>query len=140
MSSLSPFSLPFLNNPRRPEKESLEDSSEEEKQISNQGTDESSSLLATTNDMPKQSSFNIKEQSSFDIKEQSSFNFKEQSSFDIKEQTSFDIKVESEEKEKFGEEIEATVPYVTTTPLLPITNLQMSESDKAGRRKKLVFQ
>ena len=110
IAALSPFSLPFLNNPRRPDKESLEDSSEEEKQLSNQGKDKSSSLLATTKDML------------------------EQSSFDIKEQSSFDIKVESEEKGKFGEEVEATVPYVTTTPL-PIINLQIS-----GKRKKLVYQ
>ena len=115
IAALNPFSLPFLNNPRRPDKESLEDSSEEEKQLSKQGTEESSSLVATTKDMLEQSSFNIKEQSSFDIK------------------------VESEEKGKFGEEIEVTVPYVTTTSL-PITNLQMSESEKTGRRKKFVFQ
>jgi len=106
IAALSPFSLPFLNNPRRPEKESLEDSSEEEKQLSNQGKDKSSSLLATTKDMP------------------------EQSSFDIKEQSSFEIKVESEEKGKFQKEIEATVPFLTTTSL-PIINLQMSEGDKA---------
>jgi len=107
IAALSPFSLPFLNNPRRPDKESLEDSSEEEKQLSNQGKDKSSSLLATTKDML------------------------EQSSFDIKEQSSFDIKVESEEKGKFGEEVEATVPYVTTTPL-PIINLQISDEENSS--------